>query len=161
VANYAANYLSLGNPDGGVTSPSPLNVQLRLEGRPSYKKTFVDGTSRVIIFAERYGSCGDQGDPAVFTQSSLWGDANIYFKPLFCVNEYQQTPPTKGYVKCLMFQDSPHWFETCDSSRAQSPHPGGMQVCMADGSVRTLDPAMSEVAWQRLCDPQDGEVDGE
>jgi prepilin-type processing-associated H-X9-DG protein len=60
-----------------------------------------------------------------------------------------------------MFQDSPHWFESCDSSRAQSPHPGGMQVCMADGSVRTLDPAMSEVAWQRLCDPQDGEVDGE
>jgi prepilin-type N-terminal cleavage/methylation domain-containing protein/prepilin-type processing-associated H-X9-DG protein len=161
VACYAANYLSLGNPDAGLDNTSPMNVQLRLEGRPSYKKTFVDGTSRVIVFAERYASCGDQGNTTDFIQSSLWGDANVYFKPLFCVNDYQQIPPKKGYLPCLMFQDSPHWLETCDSRRAQSPHPGGMQVCMADGSVRTLNAAMSDIAWQRLCDPQDGEVEGE
>jgi hypothetical protein len=158
VACFAANYLAFGNPDAGVTSPSPQNVQLRTEGRASYAKTFVDGTSNTIIFAERYASCGNTGDITVFTQSSLWGDANSYFRPIFCVNEETQLPSEKGYIKCLMFQDSPHWFQTCDSKRAQTPHPEAMQVCLADGSVRSLSASMSEITWQRLCDPQDGEV---
>jgi prepilin-type N-terminal cleavage/methylation domain-containing protein len=158
VACYAANYLALGNPDSGVDSISPQNVQLRTEGRASYVKTFVDGTSNTIIFAERYASCGNTGDISIFTQSSLWADANIYFRPVFCVNEETQLPSKKGYLPCLMFQDSPHWFQTCDSKRAQSPHAQAMQVCMADGSVRSLNASMSEITWQRLCDPQDGEV---
>ena len=158
VACYAANYLAFGNPDAGVTSSSIQNVQLRTEGRASYAKTFVDGTSHTIVFAERYASCGNTGDVNIFTQSSLWADANIYFRPIFCVNDETQFPSVKGYVKCLMFQDAPHWFQTCDSKRAQTPHPQAMQVCMGDGSVRSLSSSMSEIAWQRLCDPQDGEV---
>lgn len=158
VACYAANYLALGNPDAGVTSTTPMNIQLRTEGRASFAKTFVDGTSQIIVFAERYASCGSQGNTVDFIQSSLWGDANIYFRPLFCVNDETQFPVPKGFRPCLMFQDSPRWFETCDSRRAQTPHPGLMHVGIADGSVRVLNSSMSDVAWQRLCDPQDGEV---
>jgi prepilin-type N-terminal cleavage/methylation domain-containing protein len=158
VSCYAANYLAFGNPEAGVNSDSVMNVQLRSEGRASYDKTFVDGTSSTIIFAERYASCGNSGNQDDFVQSSLWGDANIYFRPTFCVNDVTQLPYRKGYRPCLMFQDSPHWFETCDSRRAQTPHPEAMQVCMGDGSVRSLNSSMSDVAWQRLCDPQDSEV---
>jgi hypothetical protein len=158
VACYAANYLAFGNPDAGVTSNSVMNVQLRTEGRASYPKTFPDGTSSTVIFAERYASCGNTGDITVFTQSSLWGDANIYFRPIFCVNDETQFPTVRGYQACLMFQSAPHWYETCDSKRAQTPHPDVMHVCMADGSVRALNASMSEKAWARLCDPQDGEV---
>jgi prepilin-type N-terminal cleavage/methylation domain-containing protein/prepilin-type processing-associated H-X9-DG protein len=161
VACYAANYLAFGNPDAGINSSSPQNVQLRSEGRSSYSKTFVDGTSNAIIFAERYASCGNMGNTVDFIQSSLWADSNVYFRPTFCVNEETQFPTKKGYIPCLMFQDAPHWFENCDSRRAQTPHSGAMQICMADGSVRSLSSSMEDVTWQRLCDPQDGEVTNE
>ena len=158
VACYAANYLALGNPDSGLDNAAPLNVQRRTEGRAVLGKTFPDGTSNTIIFAERYASCGNKGNTFDFIQSSLWADSNIYFRPIFCVNEETQFPSRKGFIPCLMFQDSPHWFQTCDSRRAQTPHSGAMQVCMADGSVRSLASTMADVTWQRLCDPQDGEV---
>lgn len=161
VACYAANYLALGNPDMGINSDAVMQVQLRSEGRASYNKSFADGTSNTIIFAERYASCGNSGNQDDFIQSSLWGDADIYFRPVFCVNEVTQLPYRKGYRPCLMFQDSPHWYQTCDSRRAQTPHADLMQVCMADGSVRSLSASMSDVGWQRLCDPQDGEVASE
>ncbi len=158
IANYAANYLAFGNPSAGVTSGSIQNVQLRSEGRTSYSRTFPDGLSNTVAFAERYASCGNSGNPDDFVQSSLWGDSNIYFRPVFCVNDVTQHPLKAGFAPCLMFQDSPHWFTTCDSRRAQTPHSGTMPVGMADGSVRNLSASMEDVAWQRLCDPQDGEV---
>jgi prepilin-type N-terminal cleavage/methylation domain-containing protein len=158
VSCYAANYLAFGNPDAGANNPTPLNWNLRTEGRASYAKTFVDGTSNTIIFAERYASCGNQGDTVTFIQSSLWADSDVYFRPVFCINDVTQLPSKKGYLPCLMFQVSPHWLETCDARRAQSPHPDAMQVCMADGSVRSLNSTMADVTWQQLCDPQDGEV---
>jgi prepilin-type N-terminal cleavage/methylation domain-containing protein/prepilin-type processing-associated H-X9-DG protein len=161
VSCYAANYLVFGNPNAGTTSTGSKQLQLRTEGRASYGKTFVDGTSKTIMFAERYASCGNTGDPEVYTQSCLWGDSWEQFRPTFCVNDVTQLPYIKGYLKCLMFQDVPHWYQTCDSRRAQTPHSGMMQVCLADGSVRAISSSIADLIWQRACDPRDGEVIGD
>ncbi len=48
----------------------------------------------------------------------------------------------------------------CDSSKAQTAHTGGMNVALADGSVRTLSGNISNVTWTRAVDPRDGNVLG-
>jgi prepilin-type N-terminal cleavage/methylation domain-containing protein/prepilin-type processing-associated H-X9-DG protein len=153
---YAANYLVFGKPDAGSTSSS--DWKFRSEGQPKIPKSFPDGTAKSILFTERYASCGNSGDPATFTQSSLWGDPSREFRASFCVNDVTQLPYLYGYNACLMFQDSPNWLQTCDSRRAQTPHSGAMNACMGDGGVRRLASAIDEVTWRRLCDPRDGEV---
>jgi prepilin-type N-terminal cleavage/methylation domain-containing protein/prepilin-type processing-associated H-X9-DG protein len=153
---YGANHLVFGKPDAGSSSSG--DWKLRGEGQPTIPKTFTDGTSKCILFAERYASCGTSGNPDVFIQSCLWADSGSEFRPAFCVNDVTQRPFVKGYAPCLMFQDSPNWLQTCDSRRAQTPHSGAINVGLADGSVRRLSATINELTWQRLCDPRDGFV---
>ncbi len=48
----------------------------------------------------------------------------------------------------------------CDPSRASTPHAGGMQVVLADGSVRILSGGMSGTTWWAAVTPAGGEVLG-
>ena len=148
-ANYGANYLVFGDPEN-----------LSTQGKAEIGRTFPDGVSNTILFAERYSSCHDDclGSTA-FTNS--WADASPGFRAAFAINNDFQSPndpDVTGYGRCLMFQDTPDWKCQCDNARAQSSHPGVMQVAIADGSVQRLNSAMDEQAWINLCDPQDGQV---
>ena len=75
---------------------------------------------------------------------------------MFCVNNFSQEPLEPGYTKCYKFQVQPDWITGCDSSRAQSPHPGGIHVGLGDGSVRFVNAAISADTWAQACDPRDG-----
>src|SRR4029078_12398608 len=44
-------------------------------------------------------------------------------------------------------------WEPCNTDLAQTPHPGGMLVPMADGSVHTLAPKVSEQTYWALVTP--------
>jgi prepilin-type processing-associated H-X9-DG protein len=149
VGNYPANYQLFGKPDADT-------VDARREGTSTLAK-LQDGTSNVVMFAERFGTCGSSGivnDPTTF--ASLWSDSNVLWRPVFCINEYTQQPVTQGYYPCLMFQVTPHYLNGCDSRRAQSPHSGGMNVALADGSVRMLSGTMDATVWASACHPRDG-----
>ena len=37
----------------------------------------------------------------------------------------------------------PNWLSACDILRAQSPHTGGMNLCLADGGVRFVSGGIS------------------
>jgi type II secretory pathway pseudopilin PulG len=150
VGNYAANYNVFGNPTAGT----PV---ARSEGRPRLPQTFADGTSKVVMLAERYGTCGSGGSlEDGRTAGSLWSDSNSRWRPVFCVNEFEQTPSATGYTDCAMFQVAPNWLTGCDTARAQTAHAGGMSVTMGDGSVRGVTESMAEETWASLCDPRDG-----
>lgn len=154
VGNVAANYNVFGDPPAATANA-------RVQGRPRIPGSFADGTSHVVMLAERYGTCGKGGSIAhAATAGSLWSDSNSRWRPVFCVNEFDQTPGTAGYRACSMFQAAPHWLTGCDSSRAQTAHPAGMSVGMGDGSVRGADASMDEQAWAAVCDPQDGRMVG-
>jgi prepilin-type processing-associated H-X9-DG protein len=46
--------------------------------------------------------------------------------------------------------------ETCDASRPQSPHAGGINACLGDGSVHFITASISTGTWASACDPRDG-----
>jgi prepilin-type N-terminal cleavage/methylation domain-containing protein len=145
--NYAANYYVFGDPN----KPT-------VEGASRIPTSFPDGTSNVIVYTERYGTCGTSGNPdSSSTYCNLWGDSDSAWRPAFCVNAISQTPTTPGYPPCYLFQVRPDWIHGCDSSRAQSPHAGGIQVCLGDGSVRFVAASISATTWAEACDPRDGE----
>jgi prepilin-type N-terminal cleavage/methylation domain-containing protein len=145
--NYAANYYVFGDPN----KPT-------VEGAARIPGSFPDGTSNVIVYTERYGTCGTSGNPdASSTYCNLWGDSDSAWRPTFCVNLISQTPQVMGYPKCYLFQVRPNWITGCDSSRAQSPHVGGINVCLGDGSVRFVAASISSTTWAEACDPRDGE----
>src|SRR5262249_16001471 len=130
----------------------------RSEGSSRIPGSFPDGTSNTILLTERYGSCTVNGDSSPTTPgyAPLWGDPDPNWRPVFCVNNLTAFPPAPGYPPCSLFQVQPNWLTGCDGSRAQSPHPAGIQVTLGDASVRFVSGSISAATWAQACDPRDG-----
>ena len=96
-----------------------------------------DGLSQTVLFGEGYADCDRIGRIALYS----WYYHN------FGLDWYQQ-PNT------FMFQDRPA-VSLCDNWRAQSGHTGGMNVCLADGSVRVVSAAISQATWTSALLPND------
>jgi prepilin-type N-terminal cleavage/methylation domain-containing protein len=155
VGNYAVNYNVFGNP----TASTP---EARIQGSSRISQSMPDGTTSTVLIAEKYGTCGSSGNvDDSSTNGNLWSDSNSRWRPVFCINETMQTPSTSGYTTCSVFQVAPHWIKTCDSSRAQTPHHGGMSVTLADASVRAVQGDINPVVWANVCHPADGQAVGE
>lgn len=144
ISNYAANYYAFGTP----ATPS-------VEGANKIPASFPGGVSNVIFFTERYGNCTNTNNTSeVYT--SLWADSTNEWRPVFCTNSLTRTPAAAGYPACALFQVQPNWLTGCDASTAQSPHSGGIQVGMGDGSVRFVNASISAATWATACNPQAG-----
>ncbi len=153
IGNYAGNYYVIGNPDG------VSNIDCR-EGL-ARSAELLDGLSNTIAFTERYGTCGNGGDPnSAATNGNLWSDANQTWRPVFCINNVAKDPAVLAagapYPPCPKFQMTPHWFNNCDPILTQSPHPGGINVCMGDGSVKVIPGSIDAAVWAAACNPIDG-----
>ena len=98
----------------------------------------VDGTSNTLMFATRYQMCN--GHP------TGWGyPSQYYWAPMF------------AYYTTAKFQVSPR-LEVCDPMLPQTVGGPQMTVGFCDGSVRTIDAAVSPRTWYHLTDPADGNV---
>jgi hypothetical protein len=151
ICNYAVNYLVFGAPD------APTKAE-RNEGATRFRMV-VDGLSHTVFYTERYGTCGRTID--VINNSvnaNLWADTWVYYRPTFCLNNVLKDAEAKGWTPCWKFQVTPGWEQDCDTRVAQSPHRGGIHVCMGDGGVRFVSGEIDDVIWQRACDRRDGEV---
>jgi prepilin-type N-terminal cleavage/methylation domain-containing protein len=147
-SSYGANYFAFGNPNAGSDA-------LRVQGTSRLPASFPDGTSNTILFGEVYVTCGNSGD-VTNADASLWADSSTPWRPIMCHNTPDKSISNGGYYACNQFQSQPNFYATCDPSRGQSGHVGGMNVCLADGSVRFVSATISPATWASACDPRDG-----
>ena len=149
VASYAANVqvVCKVNATGGL---SATDNQARLPG------SFPDGTSNTILLTEKYAQCFNNNYPAGGTYWAYYftGAGLQPYHPGFTIswNGYSYGPASKFLVQPRPYNGG------CDPTMASSPHVGGIQAAMADGSLRFLSADITPYTWWYLCTPAGGEV---
>jgi hypothetical protein len=128
-------------------------------------RSFRDGTSNTIMFAEVYRVCG--GASPTTQRTRFWGaTAGTGDGRLAAFNRAHVALPN-ATVNIPQFQIAPRpysgggttaSFAVCSSDRPQTPHSGGMLICLGDGSVRGLQGTVSLTTWRFAVAPADGNV---
>jgi type II secretory pathway pseudopilin PulG len=174
--SYAFNFWVVANQD--QNSATPTNV------RPAYDanwngnravQNIPDGTSNTVLLAEKLMNCSSYTtiDPN-YKGGNLWG---IEPGPAYGgsaiglagVNAQTALPngPNGRMYRCwfggtsrtaiLKFQTAPPP-TACNPEAASSASAGGVNVALADGSVRAMNPNMAQLTWQNAVLIDDGNV---
>ncbi len=114
-------------------------------GNMMYPTSFSDGTSNTIMYAEGYSLVGSG-------TARNWYDGSAYFyggNQVCCWRETARLPA---------FQVRPQPVTTSLVSYPQGLSTAGLQVSLADGSVRNCNTAMNGTTFLAACTPAGGEV---
>jgi prepilin-type processing-associated H-X9-DG protein len=128
--NYAANFEVFGD----------AQAENRLQGVHKFPAAIPDGTSNTIFFAERYQMCNGEPTGWGYTGDTVRAPGYGINGPVF----FQVTPAPKD----------------CEPGMPQSPHSGGINAGLGDGSVRFVSAYISWETWRSATTPNGGEVLG-
>jgi prepilin-type N-terminal cleavage/methylation domain-containing protein/prepilin-type processing-associated H-X9-DG protein len=140
IGNYCGNYLVFGAP----LTPNPFF------GAKRVPEDIPDGSSKTIFFAEKYAQCNGPAG----TGGSQWAtppslNPSVNFAATLA---YSPAAAPIGFYD-VVFQQEVDYRTACDPYRAQSPHSSGINVCMGDGSVRSVSPGISPGTWRAAMTP--------
>lgn len=150
---------------GGTTNRAatnyPGNYQVFM---PSKKmrlgRGFSDGTSNTLLFAERYAQCTTQALP-VNNGICNWMQSQLFYNTPMC---YWDTTANKDSTGAYwdVFQPRPMIGPggDCNPFRTQGIHSAGMNVALADASVRLVGASVSLPTWSAVVTPADGDAIG-
>jgi prepilin-type N-terminal cleavage/methylation domain-containing protein len=165
----AASYVANGMIAGQTTPPGP-------QGK-TQMSDITDGLTNTILHAEKYARCTNTISVPLFRDGgTAWAytTAVIFawqpppmdlpsraFQPGFAIGGLVPLGAADAVGPRSKFQVRPTPFEgNCDPTRAATAHLGGIQVGLADGSIRRLSAAMSGDTWWAAVTPADGELPG-
>jgi len=167
-ASYAANFQVFGNAREPFSS-APADF----DGAASIASSFPDGTSNTILLTEKYAACNGNGFPGgtwwmrgVYQHSTAaGGDDSFPADRLSAVFGggvgTDGTQWTFGPGPTTLFQVQPEnplaVGGGCSNTRASSPHSAGINVALADGSVRFISASVSYTHWWWAMTPNGGE----
>jgi prepilin-type N-terminal cleavage/methylation domain-containing protein len=170
-SSYAGNFLIFGGTNN-------VNSRTNWDGQASLGRTFPDGLSNTIMFAEKYAGCNGNGTggtwwmrgvyhgslatPGQGTDDSYPGDR---FSAVF--GGGRGTDGVRWFQgTASLFQVQPANFTKsfanggqCDRRLASTPHQV-MNAGLADGSVRSVSHGISATTWAAALTPAGGEVLG-
>jgi prepilin-type N-terminal cleavage/methylation domain-containing protein len=172
-SSYGANFFAFGTynasyPNGIGTAPYTV-ASYNIWGTNRIPANFPDGTSSTVLFTEKYARCevppgSTTGGGTMWAHSGTVGTANgqswwpVLMYPDFVKYNANCCGPYAG----ALFQVQPKPFTgtggACDFSRAATGHTSGIQVGLADGSVRSVAPSISFTTWFYAFTPNGGEV---
>jgi prepilin-type N-terminal cleavage/methylation domain-containing protein/prepilin-type processing-associated H-X9-DG protein len=180
LGNYAINFQVAGRPEGTSSVGQSCNTTLSyVSSDPSainmtpnidIGRLFTDGTSKTIVFGEKYRVCQMNGD-----KGNMWAHApyNVGFMAIFA---YGDRAGTTSYTHCGGFRHSnvgpsskPQQAgpqvtsmgagsSSCSIMRTQAFHTGSMMAGFADGSVRGIGDDINGDTWWAICAPNQGDL---
>jgi prepilin-type N-terminal cleavage/methylation domain-containing protein len=156
------------NRDGYPTCNYAANVMVfEPRGTSNISAQIPDGTSNTVMFAERFRNCSPSSGgctlPAWAWNTQL-NSGDPWTSPTFGGNNDGGLWNLGGggamySYGTIGFQGGPSP-QQCNWYVTQGPHTGGMEVGLADGSVRNLGQGISVTTWTYACMPSDGQVLG-
>ena len=162
-SSYACNFFAFGA--GSTIAPY---TGWSWFGTNRIPTNFTDGTSNTVVFTEKYARC--EYPPAKATGGgNMWAHSGVNsgqsWWPVIMSPDYlQYSPNCLGANAGALFQQQPSPFmgagAQCDWTRAASAHTGGIQVGLADGSVRTVTRSVSPTTWWAAFTPMAGDLLG-
>lgn len=178
-SSYAGNFLVFGkftyDPKTNLPvfpAPTTKNYDTVWDGNARIPRSFPDGSSNTVMFAEKYARCGTGVNGTWWMRGIFHGQQG---KPN--VNDSQDSYPGDG-LSAVFAGGSGGWLSgpnskfqvqprspistnsnenKCDWRLATTAH-AAMNAAMGDGSVRSLSPSMSPSVWYAFCTPNGGEV---
>jgi prepilin-type N-terminal cleavage/methylation domain-containing protein len=168
-ASYGANFLVFGKFSYDSTKTPPLPVfkagDKAWDGNAQIPKTFPDGTSNTILFAEKYARCESSAGSCC---NGTWWMRGIAHGAAGAPEGRDDSYP--GDNLSAVFAGGGNWLAGPNSMFQVQPKPGhcnvqvattphaAMQVAMGDGSVRGFSNTINPLTWYALCTPNGGEV---
>jgi prepilin-type N-terminal cleavage/methylation domain-containing protein len=133
VVSYASNYLCFGTVGANL------------------KSTFNDGTSQTVMIMERYGKST--------TGTHLWAYSNYTTLPNTSYPTASGTWLTTTAATTPPFQLKPSP-SAANEALPQGMSSGGLQICLGDGSVRSVSSSVSATTWYAANTPAGNDLLG-